>query len=165
MRRASLAILALTFLLGWAQEAAAAPGPYAWALEPPPYGPNSTAAADGTVLTLIGGGRVGADGTGRGSGTFEIADRAGSLVSAGTWTVSGPASVMDQGPLPEEVWENFIQRGIVTAHVSLEGVGEGTIKIYCAAGKAHLEGFRAKIGQVSYQKILTGANALMRSPA
>lgn len=164
MRRASLMILVLAFLAGWAQQAGASQDPYTWILDPPPFGPNSTAADDGSVLTLIGGGRV-ADGRGDGRGAFEIADRNGNLVDAGTWTVSGPASVDDQGPLPEEVWENFIQRGIVTAHISLEGVGEGTIKIYCAAGKAHLEGFHAKIGRVSYRKILTGANALMRSPA
>jgi len=97
--------------------------------------PNTSAAADGSTVTMIGSGAFASSPVrfATGGGTYVIKNAVGGTVASGTWTMRRLLSFVDYGSVANPSLA-FLHGGEGKFLVNLDGIGQGLLTITCVEG-------------------------------
>lgn len=157
-------LLSVTVLVGITPGASAiASGPepavYSWAVDGTPFGPNSSAAVDGTRIELSGDGTLSGQ-TVDGGGSYRLLDAQDREIASGAWRVSSLVRFEDQGPFVEGI--ALFTKGIVAVDAVFDGLGTADVTIFCDAEPGETEGVSIHVRDARYDAIVHGSTTLAR---
>lgn len=120
-------------------------------------GPSVSHAKDGSRIEISGTGSF-SIGEGpksvSGGGTFEIFDSSDNLVASGNWTMEHLRGFVDYGGFPPP--NDDLRGGTLTAEIDLDGLGKGSLWIFCLVGDpppSKEEGVHVKVGRWHFDDI------------